>query len=536
MRILIESLQRASAHVSSAIIPMLLIAAILGVLVFGKPHQEAEKASDSDWTCSMHPQVRLPKPGRCPFCGMTLIPVSKLEEEQDRVTLRAGIETEPVQYRELFKQIRTVGKIDYNESRVKLLTARIAGRADRIYADFTGIKVSKNDHLVDLYSPELLVAQNELILALEATEKEKTSSGTTRSFHESRLAAARTKLRLLGILDEQIAAIEQTRKPTTHLTIYAPIGGVVIEKNVREQQYVEPGDALYRIAELDPIWLFLDIYEYDLGWVRFGQPVDVTVEAYPGEVFHGTVVFIDPFLNDQTRTVKVRVNLPNPDHRLKPAMYASATIHVRLQSDGTPVPTGLEGKFICPMHPEIVTDEAGQCPRCEMNLEKVPRVFPAQKIIAAKASDDDKSEDEKPTHKSPSDDKTSDEKPTEAAARPHVLAIRKSAVLDTGRRHATYRKRKDGAFELVDLKLGPLAEAKDDTGHVASFYPVLEGLKEGDHVVVQGGFMLDSQRQIEGMPSLLYPEGRSAASLHAGHAMPAAKSDSKQPMPTEHKH
>lgn len=539
MRI-IEFLKRSSDHLSAVLIPMLLIAGILGLLYFGKPHAAVQHAEADEWTCSMHPQVRLANPGRCPICGMTLIPVSKLEEEQDRVTLRAGIETEPVKYRELFKEIRTVGKIDYNESRVKLLTARIAGRADRIYADFTGIKVSRNDHLVDLYSPELLVAQNELILALEATEKdnerEKASSTTTRSFNESRLAAARTKLRLLGILDEQVAAIEQTRKPTTHLTIYASIGGVVIEKNVREQQYVEPGDALYRIAELDPIWLYLDIYEYDLGWVRFGQPVDVTVEAYPGEVFHGTVVFIDPFLNDQTRTVKVRVNLPNPDHRLKPAMYASATIRVRLQSDGTPVPTGLEGKFICPMHPEIVKDEAGTCPRCEMNLEQVPKVFPTQKIIATNTVDDDKSEDEKPASKQPSGEKTPEEELTELAAPPHVLAIRKSAVLDTGRRHATYRKREDGAYELVDLKLGPLAEAKDDAGHVASFYPVLAGLKEGENVVVQGGFMLDSQRQIEGMPSLLYAEGRSAASLHAGHAMPEAKSDSKQPMPAGHKH
>lgn len=270
--------------------------------------------------------------------------------------------------------------------------------------------------------------------------------------------------------------------------------------------------------------------------MRFGQPVDVTVEAYPGEVFHGTVVFIDPFLNDQTRTVKVRVNLPNPDHRLKPAMYASATIHVRLQPDGTPVPTGLEGKFICPMHPEIVQDEPGQCPRCDMKLEQVPKVFPAQKIIATKSADGAKPEHEHSSHKKSPDKQPSEDTATEVAASPKVLAIRKSAVLDTGRRQATYRKRKDGAYELVDLKLGPLAEAKDDAGHVASFYPVLEGLSEGDDVVVQGGFMLDSQRQIEGMPSLLYAEGRSAASLHAGHAMPETKSESKQPMPAEHKH
>lgn len=533
MQMVVDFFRRMGTHVATAGIPMLLIAGVLGLLYFGKPPAQEKQAGAGVWTCSMHPQVRLPNPGRCPLCGMALIPVSQLDEEQARVTLRAGIETEAVIARELFKEIRTVGKIDYNESRVKLLTARIAGRADRIYADFTGIKVAQNDHLVEIYSPELLVGQNELLLSLEATEKEKATSPTTRSFNESRLIAARTKLRLLGILDDQIATLEKTRTPTTSLTIYAPIGGVVIEKNVREQQYVNVGDPLYRIAELDPIWLYLDVYEYDLGWVRYGQAVDVSVEAYPGEIFRGTVVFIDPFLNDQSRTVKVRVNLPNADHRLKPAMYASATIHVRLQSDGLPVPTGLEGKFICPMHPEIVKDAAGKCPRCEMNLEQVPKVFPAQKIVAATtAKSSEQPQHDHSQHKTKSGDVTAkaDDAP------PQVLAIRKSAVLDTGRRQATYRKRKDGAYELVDLKLGPLAEATDDAGHVASFYPVLSGLSGGDAVVVQGGFMLDSQRQIEGMPSLLYAEGRSAASLHAGHAMPETKTESKSSMSAGHKH
>jgi Cu(I)/Ag(I) efflux system membrane fusion protein len=158
----------------------------------------------------------------------------------------------------------------------------------------------------------------------------------------------------LGILPEQITDIEKTRKETTHLTIHAPIGGVVVEKNVREQQYVKEGDMLYRIAELDPIWLYLDIYEYDLGWIRYGQPVDVTVEAYPGEVFHGTVVFIDPYLNDASRTVKVRVNLKNPDYRLKAAMYASAVIHA--SAGGWNTNRQVWRKYICPMHPEAVAD------------------------------------------------------------------------------------------------------------------------------------------------------------------------------------
>ena len=176
---------------------------------------------------------------------------------------------------------------------------------------------------------------------------------------------------LLGILPEQIEKIERTREPQTHVTIFAPLAGTVIEKQVRVGQYVEEGDLLYRIAELDPIWLYLDIYEYDIGWIEYGQSVEVTLEAFPGEVFQGVVTFIDPFLDDKTRSVKVRVNLKNPDRRLKPAMYASAVIRVPLRSDGTPQPTGYAGKFTCPMHPEVVRDEVGNCPICQMKLELV---------------------------------------------------------------------------------------------------------------------------------------------------------------------
>lgn len=477
--------------------------------------QPADQATGSGvWTCSMHPQVRLPQPGRCPICGMNLIPLSQLAADQSRIQQQSGLETEAVQYRPLFKEIRTVGKLDYNERGVALITARIAGRIDRVFADFTGIKVKKNDHLVSIYSPGLYTAQAELLRTLEAFEQR---VGDQR-FNASVLESARTKLRLLGILPEQIADIEKNRKELTHLTIYAPIGGIVIEKNVREQQYVQEGDMLYRIADLDPLWLYLDIYEYDLGWIRYGQLVDVTIEAYPGELFQGTVVFIDPFLDDKTRTVKVRVNLKNPNNKLKPAMYASAAIHVRLRPDGSPQPTGLEGKYICPMHPEVVQDQAGRCNICEMPLEKVPDLSPT----APKAGQAER---------------------IDAQDKPQgVLALPKSAVLDTGRRQITYRQRDDGAFELVDLRLGPLAEAKDDNGRVVTYYPILAGLKAGDKVVVRGGFLLDSQRQIEGMPSLLYSEGRSAASLHAEHGGSSSPAPDKtqpatgQPAAPTHQH
>ncbi len=491
-------------------IPLLLIAVLIAAFMWW-PERSSKGTTESEWTCSMHPQVRLNKQGQCPICGMNLIPVSQFKDQAE-TEKRAGVETEPVKYRELFKELRTVGKLDFNESRVAYITARIAGRVDRIYADFTGIQVKKDDHLVDIYSPDLFVAQGELFRALESLEK---ATGD-RGFAETNLDAARTRLRLLGILPDQLTQIEKSRKVSTHLTIFAPIGGTVIEKTIRAGQYVKEGDMLYRIADLDPIWLYLDVYEYDLAWVRYGQPVEVTLEAYPAEIFRGVVVFIDPYLDDKSRTVKVRVNLKNPERRLKPAMYASALIRVRLLLDGMPEPTGLEGKFICPMHPEIVQDKPGHCSICQMPLERVPEIRRPESM----------------THEG-HDPKNSPgpEQPKRPAG---VLALRATAVLDTGRRKVTYRQRSDGAYELVELQLGPKSEAKDDAGQITSYFPILKGLSEGDRVVIRGGFLLDSQQQISGMPSLLYEKGQSAANLHSGHGGTAP------PVPTPaspaHKH
>lgn len=492
------------------------------------PHASADAVAGGEiWTCSMHPPVRLPQSGACPICGMKLIPVSQLPNAMEDLEQRAGLETEAIQRRELFKEIRTVGKLDYSERQVELITARTAGRIDRVFADFTGLDVKKGDHLVAIYSPELYSTQNELLLGLEAREKEKQSSSNTRSFTESRLESSRTKLRLLGILDEQINEIETTKVITPDLTIYAPLGGTVIEKNIRVGQYVEAGDQLYRIANLDPIWLYLSIYEYDVAWVRFGQSVEVMLEAFPGETFLGTVTFIDPFLDDATRTLRVRVNLKNPDRRLKPQMYATATIRVPLRSDGSPEPTGLEGQYMCPMHPEVVQAEPGKCSICEMPLERVPELPVPRTQTSERSSIPDGIAEH-----------------ADAADRAE-LAIPVSAVLDTGRRQITYRLTKDGAYELIELKLGPRVQATEEAGRRREYFVLLDGLSEGDKVVVQSGFLLDSQRQIEGMSSLLYPTGQSASmSGHAGHGGMPATSGGTDPtsaspattMPAGHHH
>jgi Cu(I)/Ag(I) efflux system membrane fusion protein len=518
------------------VVPLIVLAAMAGgvaALVWW-PRNAGEQTHEGTWTCSMHPQIRRDGPGQCPICGMDLIPVSKLAKEKDRLAV-IGVRTEPVTYRELFKELRTVGKLDYSENQIAYITARVEGRVDRIFADIVGTQVMKGDHLVEIYSPKLNVDQESLIQALRDYERLRDASS------KAILQSTRERLRLLGLLPEQIEEIEQTRRTSDYLTLYAPMGGTIIEKNVRPGQYVNLGDTLYRVANLDPIWLYLDIYESDLGWIRYGQRVEVRVEAYPSEVFQGTVTLIDPFLNDQTRTVKVRVTLKNADGRLKPAMYASALIHVALQADGTPAPTGLEGKYLCPMHPEVVRDEAGRCPICGMELIRVPQTAPGAGLVATAQSDPQKiaPRESDPAHINHDHQKAehADEQRTErsraATDQPHadVLSIRASAVLDTGKRQVVYRKNKDGAYELVEVTLGPRATAPDS--HSIEYFPVLAGLQEGDDVVVQGGFLLDSQRQIEGMPSLLYAEGRSAASLHSGHG---GSPGEPAPPTVEHKH
>lgn len=511
-------------------------------------------ASSETWTCSMHPQIRLPNPGRCPICGMQLIPLSKLPNARNDLETRAGLITEPIQRRNLSKEIRTVGKLDYSERQVAYLTSRISGRIERLFVDFTGVEVKKGDHLVEIYSPDLLVAQNDLLLGLDALEKEKPPLPASRSFAQSRLEASRTKLRLLGILDSQIAEIEHTHSPTTNLTIFAPIGGTVIEKNARVGQYVNTGDQIYRIADLDPIWLYLNIYEFDVGWVRFGQSVDIQLEAFPGEIFTGSIMFIDPFVDDATRTIRVRVNIKNPDRLLKPQMFASATIHVRLRPDGTPEPTGLEGMFVCPMHPEIMQPDPGKCSICEMPLEKVlerrskaMNSEPTDKVLQVESSDQVADSTESATTKKNAKAESPQEPvgheghiplpEMKAASDKVVLAIPVSAVLDTGRRRICYRLVDTGAFELVELKLGPRAHTIEGTGIRREYFVVLGGISEGDRVVSQSGFLLDSQRQIEGMPSLLYPEGQAGTSLHSGHGGHAdALAPDPKPLTTGHQH
>lgn len=241
----------------------------------------------------------------------------------------SDIRTAPVQYRYLTREIQTVGEISYDERRLKVVSAWVGGRIDKLFVDFTGVHVKKGDPLAELYSPELVSTLQEFILALE-TRGRMWSHGDQDALQSANqlVDASRRRLVLWGITKEQIEEIEKTRVVKTHMTIHAPIGGTVIHKQAYEGQYVKTGEKLYTIADLSVVWAQADIYEYEMALVKPGQKVSITTPAYPKRKFTGTVSFIDPFLNTKTRSVKIRMDVANKNLMLKPGMFAEARLKI----------------------------------------------------------------------------------------------------------------------------------------------------------------------------------------------------------------
>lgn len=438
------------------------------------------------WTCSMHPQIKMPKPGLCPICNMKLIPLATDDTETARsmrqltVSQEAkslmDIEVAPVERKYVTADIRMVGKVGFDETNLAYITAWVPGRLDKLYVDFTGVPVNKGDHMVYLYSPELISAQEELLQAIEAVKNiQETELGVMREMTQSTADAAREKLRLWGLTPDQIANIEKTGKVEDHITIYSPTSGIVIHKNALEGMYVETGTKIYTIADLSKVWVMLDAYESDLQWLRYGQGVEFTTVSYPGQVFKDTISFIDPILNEKTRTVKIRVNVANPDGKLKPGMFVKAVVRSRIAAGGQVMDTSLAGKWICPMHPEIIKDSQGSCDICEMPLVRTESLGYV------------------------SDDPSSIEKP---------LVIPVTAALVTGTRAIVYVKvpaTEKPTFEGREIVLGPRA---------GDYYLVRSGLEEGDLVVVKGAFKIDSSLQIMAKPSMMTPEGAGVGDMH----------------------
>lgn len=435
----------------------------------------SEAAAPKWWTCSMHPQIKLPSGDmKCPICFMDLIPVEEGSGDADVPELKfsererflAEVETAPVERRAVTKTIRLVGIIAPDETRLAMISARVGGRLERLFVDYTGIEVRKDDHLVELYSPELYSAQQELLQALRTQEEMKGSdSSLMKRTGESLIEASKGKLLRLGLTAEQVEEVRAEQKPKDTLTIYSPSRGIVTKREGTEGMYVEEGTPIYTIADLSEVWVFLDAYESDMKWLHYGQHVHFETEAYPGETFEGTLSFISPVLDERSRTVKVRVNVPNPDRRLKPGMFVRASILATPATGGKVIAPELADKWICPMHPEVVEDLFGFCPVCSMPLETAKSLG------------------------------------YEVTASPEnlPLAIPDTAPLITGKRAVVYveENREDGVYYVGrSIELGSRADG---------VYLVEKGLSDGERVVTRGNFKIDSALQIQAKPSMLNP-------------------------------
>ena len=436
------------------------------------------------WTCSMHPQVRLPEEGLCPICSMDLIPLQDdaggLDPDQLRLSeaavALAEIETRPVERRRVSRTVRMVGRVTFDETRLSYVTAWVPSRLDRLFVDYTGVSVREGDHMVEVYSPKLIATQQELLQAVAAAERlGEGAVDVLRSRQSDAVASARERLRLWGLEGWQIDEILEQGRPLEQITINSPVSGVVIHKDALQGDYVDTGTRIYTIADLSHVWVQLDAYESDLAWLHYGQRVTFGTEAWPGEEFAGRVSFIDPVLDDRTRTVKVRLNVDNADGRLKPDMFVRATVEAPMTASGNLVDPELAGLWMCPMHPEVVADAPTTCDICGMDLAST-------ESLGFRVA--------------------------EAAELP--LVVPATAPLVTGTRAVVYVRLPgdEPVFEGREVTLGPRA---------GDWYVVREGLAEGERVVVHGAFKLDSELQIRGRPSLMNPDGAAPPSGHGAH-------------------
>jgi membrane fusion protein, copper/silver efflux system len=383
----------------------------------GAAHGDLDGDDGVEWTCSMHPQVRQPGPGKCPICGMDLIPVTGADEHDDhgelprltvseRAAALMAVQVWPVERRDLEGEVRLSGSIDYDETRVHDVVVRTEGQIERLHVNYERATVRRGQALAEVYSPAILAASQELLQASRAA-----AAGGMAELVE----AAAAQLIALGVSRPQIDRILDTGQPARTYTVHSPGDGMVSDLAARQGEWVGAGGRLMRIAGLGRVWAQFEAFERDLGQLRVGQPVRFTVESFPGEVFAGTIAFIDPVVDGGRRTARVRLQVENPGGRLKPGMLARGLV--------------------------------------------------------------------------------------ESAATGGALVVPATAPLVTGQRALVYVQLpgfERPTFEAREVSLGARSGA---------FREVVGGVAEGELVVVNGAFRIDSELQIRGRPSMMAPPG-----------------------------
>ncbi len=359
--------------------------------------EHAQKHLDSKYVCPMHAQIVRDEAGSCPICGMDLVE-KQLQAQTDEhpaveisnaVVQRMGVRTRAVTRDTLWKFIRTVGRVDYDETRLAHVHPRAAGWMEKLNLRAEGDPVRRGQLLGQLYSPDILGAQVDFLIALDQPGKQ-------------RKEKARNRLRLLGVTETTINRIQKRRQTQNTVPLIAPQKGVMSRLMAREGMYVKPDDEIFTIADLSRIWVLVDVFEYQIDWLSEGVAAEITVPAYPGRKWEGKVDYIYPELDARSRTLRVRLAFDNPDGRLKANMFAEVAIY------GGP--------------------------------------------------------------------------------KRGVLVVPREAVIETGERSSVVRALGKGRFQPVDVVTGMVSNGSVE---------ILNGLEEGDDVVISGQFLIDSESSLQ---------------------------------------
>jgi Cu(I)/Ag(I) efflux system membrane fusion protein len=322
----------------------------LGLLAACKPAGQARDPNVDYYTCTMHPSVHSQDPhGKCPICGMNLVPVLKkgavakstagpmLNEFSVPVARQQqiGVTYATAETRSLYHVIRSVGVVEADRTKHWEFVARVEGYVQKLHVTSAGERVAEGQPLLTIYSPELSTAERELVNLLEARDRATTPEGRANATRS--IEAAHRRLEQWNITPAQIAELEKTRKPSEFLTLYSPFKGVVENVPVDQGRKLMVGDHLVDVADLSVVWVFSEFYEDELSMLKKGQKVRVTSKAYPGESFEGELSLIDPFVAEMKRTARMRIDLPNPEYKLRPGMYVNVELGMSM-GDGLTIP------------------------------------------------------------------------------------------------------------------------------------------------------------------------------------------------------
>ncbi len=324
----------------------------------GTSASQAEKSTETQnrkkgdrevlyWKAPMDPTEIYDKPGKSKM-GMDLVPVYADEARDEGGQVRINpvtvqnmnIRMATVQRKDLSTTVRTVGKVHYDEQKLYHINSKISGWIEKLHVNYTGQKVKEGQPLYSIYSPQLVTTQREYLLALNTLDKiNGTGYETVRSGSNSLLQAARKRLDYWDIPEAEIERLRQTAEVQKTLTMRAPSSGVVVMKSATEGEHIKAGNNVYQIADLSTVWVQTSIYDYEVPWIREGQPAEMELSYQPGKVYKGRVAYVYPEVDEKTRTVQVRLEFPNPREELKPGMYANVRIESRPISDAVVIPS-----------------------------------------------------------------------------------------------------------------------------------------------------------------------------------------------------